>query len=310
MRIEEPWLGLVALLLLMARAAAGSFFRPRRMVFSLPFRKQGAAGVGRLFLQLPLTLRWGGVVLLVIALMRPQVERQIPAGVQSGRDIVIALDISRSMLEIDAGGESRLDAAKKAALRFVADRSQDRIGLVVFSESAVTRSPLTRDHRTLGFLLEQVSVGDVSGSGTAVGPAVLVAVNRLRSAESPERIVILLTDGEQNAGGVDPVTAASIAAEHGVRIHAVSTGVPGEPDRRGDGMLREMAALSGGGFFRASDPGDLLTTLREIIVQDSGRMQHDPPAERRELYPLFLLGAGLLLAAALVMDSTRFRRLP
>ncbi|MCG8343624.1 MAG: VWA domain-containing protein [Chlorobiales bacterium] len=318
--LAQPWWLLLLLLLPFVRWLERRYGRGRKgMIFpeagSLKAEKMGA---GR-WVNMPQWFSRSAIVLALLATGRPQISREVAAASDDGIDIMLALDISDSMLEEDLGG-SRLDAAKKIALRFIQDRSQDRVGLVLFRGKSFTLCPLTLDHRLLGVLVGQVSVGAISDEGTAIGSAILMGTNRLKASFSGEKVLVLLTDGESNRGEVGPVTAAGIAANEGVRIYTVGvntsarigdTGsIVGERGGGSESVLGTVAEMTGGRFFRASDKKGLADAFREIDSLERGRLKGEVRIVRTELYPWLLLPSVVLLVAGLVLGSTRLLRIP
>ena len=280
-------------------------------------RTEGMEAGGWVFL--PQWLVRSALVLAVLAAGRPQITRDVAVASDRGIDIVLALDISESMLEEDFGG-SRLDAAKKIALRFIRNRPQNRLGLVLFRGKSFTQCPLTLDHKLLGMLVRQVSVGAISDEGTDIGSAILTGTNRLKASASRERVLVLMTDGEHNTGQVGPVTAAGIAGSLGVRIYVVGLGPDDHPESidsmledQGDGNeegLRKAANLTGGRFFRASDEKVLSSAFREIDALERSRLEGPQRLVRTEMYSWLLLPALVLLVAGQVLGSTRLLRIP
>ena len=316
LHVERPlWLLLLALLPLLW-LVAGKLFAARRMRFPgiRKLRQEGLA-MHPLLLALPGLLWWCGVVLLVIALARPIFSERLSPGEAKGIDIMLALDISKSMLQEDFDGKSRLDAAKTVALQFIENRRRDRIGLVLFKGKSFTQCPLTLDHDVLSMLVRAASVDAVPESGTATGSAILIAVNRLRASESPERVLILMTDGEHNAGEVDPVTAAGIAAGEGVRIYMATVSVPGS--RSGEDMLvpardlsGEVSRITGGRSFRANDANSLDRTFSEIDQLEKSRFTGQRTLQRTQLYPFMLAGALCCFLLELVLSNSIYMRIP
>ncbi len=187
---------------------------------------EGAAkGVRYWARHLPFVLRCAAVALLVVALARPQNTERGTSTTTEGIDIVLAMDVSTSMLARDFEPD-RITAARDVAARFVADRPHDRIGIVAFAGESFTQSPLTTDRSTLQTLLGQVSAGMIE-DGTAIGNGLATAVNRLRESDARSKVVILLTDGVNNAGQVSPATAADIAASYGIRVYTIGVGTRG-----------------------------------------------------------------------------------
>lgn len=217
-------------------------------------------------------------LLLLVALARPQggITRQIVRG--EGVEIVIALDISRSMALSDFA-PSRLEAAKNFARSFIARRSFDRIGLVVFAREAFHHVPLTLDHNVLLSLLDGVNIATRFGldDGTAIGVGMASSANMLRSSDAPSRVIVLLTDGANNAGSIDPLTAALALQTLGIRVYTVGIGQPGfitAQSETGDILLVEsdldentlqtIAEVTGGVYFLAADPDDLERIYQQI----------------------------------------------
>ena len=275
-------------------------------------------GAGR-WVNMPQWLSRSAIVLAVLAAGRPRTVQEVALASEKGIDIMLALDISESMLEEDFGG-TRLEAAKDIALRFIRNRSQDRLGLLLFRGKSFTQCPLTLDHKMLGMFVRQVSVGAISGEGTAIGSAILVGTSRLKASLSGEKVLVLLTDGENNRGEVGPVTAAGIAANEGVRIYAVGVktgdrtgGAESIVEERGGGnaaVLGTVAEMTGGRFFRASDKKGVADAFREIDSLERDRLKGEVGMVRTELYSWFLLPSVVLLVTGLVLGNTRLIRIP
>lgn len=317
------------LLLLLAPLAWWWTRRRRRSALILP----ALAAVGELprtwrerLRGIPGALRAVAFVLLVIALARPQ---QLAAGLPlttSGVDIVLALDASGSMKAEDFQPRNRLEVAKQAAIEFVEDRPNDRIGLVTFAGQAVTQAPLTLDHGALERSIQRVQIGRLA-EGTAIGTALATATNRLRASEAKSRVVILLTDGVNNAGEIDPGTAAEAARALGARVYTIGVGTTGEAPylledpqlgrryvrvmvRIDEEVLREISARTGGRYFRATDPRALTEVYASIDRLERSPLTGRRPVIRVDRYLWLLLPAlGLLLLEG-ALRGTIFRRLP
>jgi len=265
-------------------------------------------------------------VLGVVALARPQ---QLEAGrpvTTSGVDIVLALDASGSMKAEDFQPRNRLEVAKQAAIEFVGDRPSDRIGLVSFAGQAVTQAPLTLDHDAVEDAIERVQIGALA-EGTAIGTALATSVNRLRPSDARSRVVILLTDGVNNAGQIDPLTAAETARALGVRVYTIGVGTTGEAPylledprfgrryvrvvvRIDEDVLRDISGRTGGRYFRATDPQALTTVYDEIDRLERSPLSGRRPVVRLDRYLWLLLPAlgGVVLEG--ILRGTLFRRLP
>ena len=266
------------------------------------------------------SLRLAAVGLLALAAADPSALLPERPAAGTGVDLVVALDASGSMDALDGQLEgrrvSRLELAKRAVADLIRQREGDRIGLIVFGERAFTQCPLTLDHSILQAALERVRVG-VAGDSTAIGDAVALAVRRLRSEggrADAERVLVVLTDGRHNAGQIPPETAARIASREGVRTHAVGIGTtglvpfasggPDEPLRfeRVDldrATLERMAQSTGGRFFAARQPEDVVEVAEAIHRLEARPVEEEPRFRRASLAPLALLLALL----ALVMDA-------
>jgi Ca-activated chloride channel family protein len=265
-------------------------------------------------------------VLGVLALARPQ---QLEAGrpvTTSGVDIVLALDASGSMKAEDFQPRNRLEVAKQAAIDFVGDRPSDRIGLVSFAGQAVTQAPLTLDHDAVEDAIERVQIGSLA-EGTAIGTALATSVNRLRPSDARSRVVILLTDGVNNAGQIDPLTAAETARALGVRVYTIGVGTTGEAPylledprfgrryvrvvvRIDEDVLRDISGRTGGRYFRATDPQALGAVYQEIDRLERSPLSGRRPVVRLDRYLWLLLPAlaGVVLEG--LLRGTLFRRLP
>lgn len=261
---------------------------------------------------LPFVLRCVAVVLMIVALARPQTSEQLSKTTVEGIDIVLALDVSGTMLAADFEPD-RLTAAKDVAAKFIADRPNDRIGLVVFAGESYTQSPLTTDKAALQTLLAQVKFGVVE-DGTAIGMGLATAVNRLRESEAKSKVVILLTDGVNNAGQIAPLTAADIAAEYGVRVYTIGVGKRGyapypyydawgnvryqqqkvEIDEQ---TLTDIAAKTGGEYFRATSKTTLKDVYDRINALEKTRIETDNYTRHNEHFAVWLLWALALLVA-------------
>jgi len=274
----------------------------------------------RHFTRAPAVLRLGVVALLVLALARPQLESGDAVEVE-GIDIVIALDVSNSMSEQDIAPD-RLRAAKEVLRWVIGGRKSDRIGLVLFGREAFTQCPLTLDYRALTGLLAAVDLNLIDGRGTAIGNAIATALNRLRRSEARSKVIILLTDGDNNAGNVSPQQAARFAQSLGVKVFTIlmgsdvevnpQSGLPRRQPRYpvNPKLLEEIAGTTGGTPYLATDARALKARFQSILDElDRSRIK-DQKGRPRELYP-YLVGPALaLLLLELLLSLTRFRRFP
>lgn len=272
---------------------------------------------------LPFTAYLLGASLLCLAMARPQSKDSWQDVKREGIDIVIALDVSTSMLARDLKPD-RLEASKKMAIEFIDGRPNDRIGLVLYEGEAFTQSPLTTDHRVLKDLFLKARSGLIEG-GTAVGMGLATAINRLRESEAKSKVVILLTDGVNNAGTIQPVDAAQIAAQLGIRVYTIGVGTIGKalsPIARypngqfrydyvdvdlDEPMMKKVADITGGKYFRATDEHKLREIYQEIDQMEKTRVKVTEHSMRNEEYvPLVLAGSVLLLIGS-VLDRSILR---
>ncbi len=278
-------------------------------------------------------LRLLALALLIIAAARPQTSEQIlQANYAEGVDILIALDCSGSMqaMDLDLKKRNRLDVAKELTADFISKRPNDRIGLVVFSGDAYTQCPMTLDHDVLLEILKGVSLtmGGTIPDGTAIGLATARCLKRLENSQAKSRIVVLLTDGMNNAGEIDPLQAANIAKIQGVKIYAIGTGsrsgsapVWVEHPFLGGGWqnvdvdldeksLTEMSDVSQGKYFRAGDQKELKSIFGEIDKLERTQFEDLGEHRYRELFGIFAGLAALCLLLELLLGQTIYRVLP
>ncbi|RPH94926.1 VWA domain-containing protein [candidate division KSB1 bacterium] len=276
------------------------------------------------FRHLPFVLRILGVALLITVLARPQLfDKEVKHNVE-GIDIILCLDTSTSMAAEDLK-PNRIEAAKKVAAEFVKGRASDRIGIVPFAAQSFTQCPLTTDYGVVVSLLEDLHMGMVE-DGTAIGMALATALNRLRESEAKSKVVILLTDGQNNRGELDPVTAAHAATALGIRVYTVGVGTRGYapypvqtvfgkryqnvPVNIDEDMLKEMAKLTGAKYFRATDERTLREIYREIDRMERTKVNVEEYRRVAEMYGPWLWGALLLLTLEVVLNLTVWRKLP
>ena len=275
-------------------------------------------------------LRIAAFVLAVIALARPQErDSRIKDLSVEGIDIMIALDLSTSMEAADFRPNNRLHVAKEVLTEFLAGRSNDRIGLVVFSGAAYTQAPLTLDYGVLKEVIKQLRTR-VLEDGTAIGDAVATALNRLRDSDAKSRVVLLITDGDNNAGRVSPLDAAEAARALKIPVYSILVGKGGKvPFPAGQDifgqtawrdveipinpeLLTQMANMTGGEYFRATDRETLKDGLQKVLdsLERSKLMEGGAMATYRELFHEFLLLAALLLLIEFLLKSTLLRVFP
>ncbi|MBI4054746.1 MAG: VWA domain-containing protein [Elusimicrobia bacterium] len=289
--------------------------------------------------QLPISFRarWRGTILqalrllacllLVVALARPQKLLWAPPGEDQGIDILLALDTSASMQALDFNPDDRLQAAKKAAAEFIRHRPWDRIGIVVFAGTAFLQCPLTRDHEALLEFLELVRIGMTEVDGTAIGNAIATATHRLQASPSESKVLILLTDGRNNAGEIDPATAAKAAQSFEVKIYTIGTGGAGpalfpveDPilgkklvplqEELDEKTLQQIARLTGGEYFRATDALGLKEIYRQIDRLEKTEFENPPQKLYQDLHLMFLTAGLLLLILEIFLGHTLLLKIP
>jgi Ca-activated chloride channel family protein len=277
-------------------------------------------GVVARLADLPIVLRVAAVVLVGVALARPQSTRVADDLEIEGIDIVIALDVSGSMQETDLQ-PNRLDAAKMVIQDFVRRRPSDRIGLVVFAKDAYTHVPLTLDHGTFLRMLAELRLGIIDGNGTAIGNGIGVSLNRLRHSDARSKVIIVLTDGENNSGNIAPEQAARFAQTMKVKVYTILAGdndpeaasaEPGMGRRHpvNPKLLEQIASMTGGTPYLATDTQALAERFQKILEDLEKSRLRDRGVLYAELYRRFLLIAFALLVLETALRLTRLRRLP
>ncbi len=271
-------------------------------------------------------LRCVAFSLMITALARPQAVEAEREFETKGIDIVIALDISGSMLAEDYKPGNRITVAIEEAKKFIKTRENDRIGLVVFARKGYTQCPLTLDYQVLIQLLDQVEIGMIK-DGTAIGLGIGTAVNRLRDSKAKSKVIILITDGENNAGNVDPITAAELAKSFGIRIYTICIGKGGlvpfpieDPIfgkryvqaevKIDEKTLKRIADIADGHYFPAGDAEALAKAYKEINQLERSEVKVKEYSSYRELYHLFLIPGVLLLLLETALTNTIFLKLP
>lgn len=262
--------------------------------------------------------------MLVVALARPQSTSSRQDVSIEGIDIVMAMDISTSMLAEDFR-PNRLEAAKDVAKDFINGRSTDRIGLVVFSGESFTQCPLTTDHGVLLTLIDEVKSGMIE-DGTAIGDGLGTAVNRLKESQAISKVIILLTDGENNRGFIDPLSAAEIAKVYNLRVYTIGIGTIGTAPypfdtpfgiqyqqvevRIDEELLGQIADMTGGKYFRATNKSKLEDIYKEIDQLEKSKIDVTEFRKKNEEFLPFALGALMILLLDIVLSTTILRRYP
>jgi Ca-activated chloride channel homolog len=328
-RFADPWWLLLLLcvpllgLLEQRRGRAlshGLLFPPSRLA------SQMSRGGLDTFLLLLRAAKWAAMVLVVLALARPQLGSSEEDILTEGVDIMIALDCSGSMAAEDFHPRNRISVAKQEVRDFILGRRSDRIGLVIFAARSFTKCPLTVDYDVLLKQADDVQLGTLQ-DGTAIGNGLATAINRLRASRAKSRVIILLTDGVNNSGEIDPLTAAEIGKSLGLRIYTIGVGkggvapVPVDDPVYGrryvevevqidEKLLKNIAQMTGGQYYRAVDRDSLAAIFKTIDSLEKSKISTKSYTHYREVFGWFLWpGLGLVLLESL-LSRTRFRKLP
>jgi Ca-activated chloride channel family protein len=257
------------------------------------------------------------LALLLMSLARPQKTNEKVEQYTEGIDIMIAMDISQSM-QIEDFQPNRLEAAKKVALDFIEGRLQDRIGLIVFSGDAFSLAPLTTDYDLLRSYVRDINFEMIDNRGTAIGSALAVVTNRMRESETKSKVCILLSDGDNTAGNIDPITAAELASAYGIKIYTIVVGreglVPYGKDFFGrpnmientvdETTMRKIAEIGGGQFFRATDNQALASVFNTIDQFEKAEIKETRYKDTSDYYFIYLQWAAALFLIWLLSKST------
>ena len=297
--------------------------RPHMRVSTISPWKAGASSLTGILRHLPMVLRTAALCLLVVAIARPRSSKELERVDTEGIDIILAMDVSTSMLARDFNPD-RISAAKDIAIEFIAQRPSDRIGIVVFAGESYTQCPLTTDRSTLINLIQDIQTGLID-DGTAIGNGLATAVARMKDSDAKSRVVILLTDGVNNSGEITPDTAADIAATYGVRVYTIGVGANGTApypvitpwgvEMRSveveidEDLLKRIASATGGRYFRATDNTKLAEIYSEISRMETTRTTIDSFPVYKELYGKYAIAALICILAELLLFLFR-RRLP
>ncbi len=279
----------------------------------------------RLYPYLPV-LRVLVLVLLIVALARPGKGTSESSVKSSGIDIMLALDVSDSMMGQDFQPKNRLEVAKTVIKDFISRRKTDRIGLVIFSGEAYLQCPLTIDHEILRDILEEVDFGSVEEEGTAIGEAVTLAASRMMDSRARSRVILLLTDGMNNRGSIDPETSARACGDLGIRVYTVGIGKEGRVPYPADAaflfgkrymvnhfdesILKSMAQLTGARFYRATSSGVLWEKIRDIDRLEKSEVEVKFFHEFSDRFQFFLILAAFIFFAEIMLRSVFFRKVP
>ena len=274
----------------------------------------------------PFVLRCAALSLIVVAIARPQSAEHYTNTTTEGIDIVMAVDVSTSMLAKDFIPD-RLSVAKEVASEFIGDRTGDRIGIVVFAGESFTQSPLTTDQSTLQTMLGRITSGVIE-DGTAIGNGLATSINRLRESDSKSKVVILLTDGVNNRGEISPLTAAKIAKDMDIKVYTIGVGKHGTApypvfDEQGreidvvnmkveidEKILRDIATQTGGEYFRATDKKSLEAIYEQINTFEKSRVEVENRTTLHEEFLVFVLWALAALLLEFIINRVVLNRIP
>ena len=297
--------------------------RPHLRVSTITPWKAGGSSILGIIRHLPEACRIAALCLLVVCIARPRSRSEMERVDTEGIDIVLAVDVSTSMLARDFKPD-RLSAAKDISIEFIAERPTDRMGIVVFAGESYTQCPLTTDRATLINLMKEVQT-DLIEDGTAIGNGLATAVARMKDSDAKSRVVILLTDGVNNRGEVDPAMAAEIAKTYGIRVYTIGVGRQGEapypvqtpwgmdvqmmPVQIDEDLLKQIAAETGGKYFRADDNTKLAEIYSEIGRMEKTRTTVDSFPIYKDLFPKYAVAALICLLLEVLIRAL-LRRLP
>ncbi|MBO8452094.1 MAG: VWA domain-containing protein [Bacteroidetes bacterium] len=288
-----------------------------------PWMRTGR-GLMNIIRHFPFLLRTLALVMIILAIARPRSSEQMDRVDTEGIDIMLAMDVSTSMLARDFTPD-RISAAKDIAIEFISQRPYDRMGIVVFAGESYTQCPLTTDRATLINLMKEIST-DLIEDGTAIGNGLATAVARMKDSDAKSRVIILLTDGVNNRGEITPQMASEIAKTYGIRVYTIGVGANGmapypvmtpwgvdiqkvqvEID---EDLLSEIASSTGGRYFRATDNTKLMEIYNEINQMEKARISVDSFPVYKELFPGYAIVALAALLLELILRFFVIRRLP
>ena len=297
--------------------------RPHLRVSTLTPWKEGGRSILGIIRHVPYALRIAALSLIIIAIARPRSATEKEKDDTEGVDIVLAMDVSTSMLAMDFK-PNRLNAAKDIAVEFIAERPSDRMGIVVFAGESYTQCPLTTDRATLINLMQDVQT-DLIEDGTAIGNGLATAVARMKDSDAKSRVVILLTDGVNNMGAVTPQDAAEIAKTYGIRVYTIGVGANGEAPypvltpwgnevrnmkvEIDEDLLKNIADMTGGKYFRATDNTKLAEIYSEINRMEKTRTTIDSFPVYKDLFPKYAIAALVCLLLEILI-TVMLRKMP
>jgi Ca-activated chloride channel family protein len=329
-RFESPWflsllLTIPVLVWMEFKGVRNSALRFSSIRILESMRRSGPVSLRRILI----LLRSLALIFLILALARPQTGQSSSEVLTEGVDIILCLDTSGSMqaldFEINAKRVNRLQAVKQVVARFIKKRKSDRMGMVVFAVNAYTQCPLTLDYGVLNGFLDRVQIG-MAGDMTAIGSALATSVKRLRDSKAKSKVVVLLSDGRNNAGAIDPETAARLARSYQVKVYTIGVGSKGPAPFEVDTVfgkqlvyqnvdldeasLKQIADLTGGEYFRATDTQSLEAIYGKIDAMEKTKVKVKEYQEYTEKFPLFLVPGLFFLGVEVVLANTWLRKIP
>jgi Ca-activated chloride channel homolog len=328
-QFQNPWLLLFLLALPLLALQVRRDYQATVHFPSLASLKALRPSKVDLYAGLPFIIRFLAMALLIIALARPQEGHKSTEILSVGVDIMLALDTSGSMRALDFIEEekriTRLAVVKGVVSEFIENRPTDRIGMVVFGEQAYTQCPLTLDQGILQSFLSKLEIG-MAGDSTAIGSAIGIAVKRLKDLDSASKVIILLTDGRNNAGTLAPLQAAQTAKTFGIKIHTIGVGTQGKAPFLVNSIfgqryvyqevdidettLTEISKITGGQYFRATDLESLKNIYNQIDEMEKSEVKVIDHSEYKELFHYFLVPSLMLLLLEIGLSNTLLRRIP
>jgi Ca-activated chloride channel family protein len=330
LRFEDPWVFVffivIPLMLLYWWKSLGS---SQIIYSSIEILKKMKMPSSLLFRKGLIVIRCVAITLFILALARPQAGIKSTEISAEGVDIMLCLDTSGSMQALDFKDNgkpvTRLKVVKKVVSEFIQGRKNDRIGMVVFGEEAFTQCPLTLDYGVLLSFLDSIEIG-MAGDSTAIGSAIAVCVKRLKDLKSKSKVIILLTDGRNNTGAINPLTAASIAKTYNIKIYTIGVGTEGEAPFLVDSFfgkqyvyqkvdldedtLKEIAKTTGSRYFRATNTEALENIYKQIDAMEKTEIKIKEYMEYEELFNYFLIPGLCLLLLEIILVNTRLRKIP
>lgn len=321
---EYLWLLLVIIPMIVWYIMRQSKHYASMQISSAEALRSGKKGIKTYLRHMLFVLRTIAIAAIIIVIARPQNNTEWDTKVAEGIDIIMSMDVSTSMLAEDFQ-PNRLEAAKDVAIQFISDRPNDRIGLVIFAGESFTQCPLTTDHNVVINLMNEINC-ELLDDGTAIGDGLATSVNRLKNSNAISKVIILLTDGVNNKGSVAPLTGAEIAKTFGIRVYTIGVGTIGSAPypfktqfgtqyqnidvKIDEEMLKEIASLTGGKYFRATDNKKLKDIYEEIDLLEKTKIQVTNYSKPVELFEIWVIIALAILILEILLRLTILKNIP